>query len=702
MAARFKRGVRHVTLANEDAEDLQESDTAVLISEDEMTKEHTMNAEMDAEERGMPDLIPITNSSTKWKFWKKRRYILTHSSDQTTSSSSSSGIGKEITLCGRRVRLCGINSWRAIFVVLFVFTLAIAISIIITKLAKQPPAEHPTSTNSNTSTNPQQGAVALDSTLCADMSAGILLRGGSAVDAAITGMLCVGVVHAESSGIGGGGFMTVRLANGSVYALNFRETAPMGATEDMFHANATAAEIGGLSIAVPGEVKGMEVAHKLFGRLPWKELFQPVIEICKHGFNVTEHAAVAVSSSWDDMSANLQAVYTTASGEMLKAGDNLTRPDLAETLEAIALGGADAFYSGPIAQSIVDTVSEEGGIITLQDLQNYTVKMEKPLETQFDGKTFYSPPVPSGGPDFLFMLSLMELYHHNASSDPDLVYQRLVEAFKFAYAERTRLADPFCDSQECRNVSESILQAQRNMFNATYISKIWANISDNITHNTSYYHPHFSSPINDSGTTHLSILSPGGDAVAVTSTINTYFGSKVMTDTGIVLNDEMDDFSSPNITNSFGVPPSSINFIRPGKRPLSSTCPTIAVQTDGTDGTSKVSVVIGGSGGSRIPTAVAQAVLRTLTFEESISAAIEARRVHHQLVPTYLQYESGFPNKTLTFLQARGHKLRRRDSSFAVVQGIRLDKDGCATGHGDSRKHGKAVVVSEAPTPQCN
>ena len=221
MTARFKKGLQQVSLVNESADDDDydvqgESDMSVLISEDEMTKEHGPGGI--SQEEGLGSLPPASSAGKRdWKFWKKKkRYVLNHNED------------RELVILGRKCRPCGVNSWRAIFLALFAFSVTITVSLIISKLAVEPPID-------------TEGGVALDNAVCARMSADILLRNGSAVDAAITGMLCNGVVQPESSGIGGGGFMTIRLKNGSVYVLNFRETAPLAATEDMFHSNASLA-----------------------------------------------------------------------------------------------------------------------------------------------------------------------------------------------------------------------------------------------------------------------------------------------------------------------------------------------------------------------------------------------------------------------------------------------------------------------------
>jgi gamma-glutamyltranspeptidase/glutathione hydrolase/leukotriene-C4 hydrolase len=262
----------------------------------------------------------------------------------------------------------------------------------------------------------------------------------------------------------------------------------------------------------------------------------------------------------------------------------------------------------------------------------------------------------------------------------------MVEAFKYMFALRSQLGDTDCEGCD----KEGVWRVVNDSISLDYAASIKANISDKQTHNISYYHAKFAPPPTDHGTTHLSVLSPDGMAVSVTSTINTYFGSKVVTEDGIVLNNEMDDFSSPNVTNFYGLKPSEANFISPGKRPLSSACPAIAVKTSGDD---TQYLIVGAAGGTQIPTATAQVVWRVLSLNQSLTSAIEDKRLHHQLSPNEVFVEDNFSDDVITFLESRGH-IVTHNPGYAVVQGVRVNKMGVVSAHSDSRKQGQAVVLT--------
>eukprot|EP00731_Ephydatia_muelleri_P010696 Em0005g1282a len=540
------------------------------------------------------------------------------------------------------------------------------------------------------------------------MGADILKKQGSAVDATITTMLCVGVVNIQSSGIGGGGFMVIH-DKGDTYSLNFRETAPAAATKGMFGSNATLATLGALAVAVPGELRGMEEAHKRFGRLPWSALFQPVIDMCRNGFPMTAHTILRLKSTSQSFKnlPIINSTYYNNNGSMKNVGDTIYRPDFAKTLEVIAAKGADVFYNGSIGLQMVTELQKQGGIITQEDLLHYQAVWEQPVCVLIGGGRYNvcAPGVPSGGPVLLFALKVLDNYQMTPSSAyQNLTYHRIAETFKYAFARRSYLGDPYCPNctsgrqslQSRINYSNFIVPTLRgpilhlvqnlHIFSATFASTIRNTINDSRTYDFTHYQGAFGAE--DQGTSHISVLGFDGQAVSVTSTINTFFGSKVITESGIVLNNEMDDFSSPNITNFFNLEPSEANFIVPYKRPLSSMCPTIAVDAV----TRNVSFVVGGSGGTRILTATTLVTLRALLFQQPIADAIEATRLHHQLIPEPLDCEKGFPSDIVAYLQGKGFTSYSSESQ-AVVQGILRDSGGNVTAHSDSRKQGWATVL---------
>lgn len=566
-----------------------------------------------------------------------------------------------------------------------------ASNVVLRRCLPQSCHSDPAKTSSPGHSNPaylieaSHGAVASENVVCSNIGVDILKDGGNAVDAVIGTVFCIGVVNMFSSGIGGGGFMTIRVPpstkNGSseVWNIDFRETAPALANTTMYVGDPAKAMFGGLSVAIPGEVKGLEEAHKRWGKLEWSRLVQPSVELAagwkvgvELGRRINLDMFRPVMLGKDDW----RSIFAP-NGVIITEGEIIHRTNYSKTLAAIAAGGSNALYHGEIAEAIVRKVQFEGGVLSLEDLANYKVKVRKALQGTYRGRKVYTTHAPTSGPVLLHMLNLLEAYDLPAEGRTGLNVHRYVEAMKFGFAARTRICDPAFN-----NDPQRIEQIPRKSFSA----RISKNLTDDRTHSPDYYQPIFDVP-EDHGTSHTSVVDKDGMAVALTTTVNLVFGSLVMDPvTGIIMNDEMDDFSTPGTPNAFGLWPSPFNYPEPGKRPLSSTVPTIIEHTDGS-----FYLAIGGSGGSKIFPAVFQVILN-LDWGYDASQAIEYGRLHDQLFPSHVEADDIYPGELLADLERRGHNITILNVNrvSAVVQAV-MKKDGKIFAASDSRKNGIAA-----------
>ena len=529
------------------------------------------------------------------------------------------------------------------------------------------------------------GVVATENPLAAEAGARILQDGGSAVDAAVATSLVVCTVHPSSCGIGGGGFLVVWSApDGTAAALDFRETAPQASSAALYDEEGrylpSRSRRGGLAIGVPGEIRGFWRAHQRFGKLPWADLFVPAIRIATEGFPVSEHLAKRILAVQEALALDpaLRNVFLKEDGTAPAAGDQLKRPLLAATFQRIATEGPDAFYQGKTAEAIVAAVQASGGVMQLQDLQNYEALWREPLSTDYRGaRIFTMPPPSSGGIALITALDTLAGYDVSAlGSQSPTRWHLFAEILKHAFAYRAQSAgDPGWDAAVWPPRGAPLRERLRSY--ETLPSESY---------------PPVAPPPSDSGTAHVSVLAADGSGAALTSTVNTTFGSLVgVPGTGIVLNNEIDDFTfdAPNL---FGLAPGPTNRIAPGKRPASSMTPTLAVR----DGAAVVAV--GASGGPLIISATLEVLSNILDFGMPPTEAVRAPRVHHQWMPNFLLVEGEIPEVDRAALQILGHNIREVRGVAAASLAVR-EPSGLFAGSGDPRKGGSAAVRNAGESP---
>ncbi|XP_054932461.1 scoloptoxin SSD14-like [Dermacentor andersoni] len=506
-------------------------------------------------------------------------------------------------------------------------------------------------------------------------------KGGNAIDAAVATLLCHTVALPVSNGIGGGFVATIYWAKEQkVYTLIARETAPAAATQDMFVNKPGASLRGGLSVGVPGELRGYEALITNFSTKTLKEHFNYSIKLAREGIKVTNYLAKAIQLEYKHLKDTpaLKDMYSKrGTDNPLTEGDTLINPDLAKTYKELMDKGVDYFYKGALADKIVDAVRKSHGVLTKQDLADYKVRWEKPVERKFrDGRTMYSVRPPASGPVLAYILGIVDEIREgpdDALNDDSLNYHRFIEALKFAYAKRALLGDETKEPSVAA-VTEELLSKE-----AAENSK--AKINDSKTHDDVSFYGMANANRRDSGTSHSCYWDKDNNVVAISSTVNYLFGSQVVpAGAGFVLNDQMDDFSTPGLINAYGISPSRVNFIAPKKIPQSSMVPTIILDKD-----RNPEMCVGGSGGSRITSGVGLVAMRTLWQGKNIKQAIDEPRVHHQLLPADLEVEEAFPQRYVSDLKKKGHKIKFKKTMLNVFSGIHK-RDGRLYANTDFRK----------------
>jgi len=528
----------------------------------------------------------------------------------------------------------------------------------------------------------QNGVVASDNPLASAVGAEVLRKGGSAADAGVATLLTLGVVNPFASGLGGGGFCVHRSASdGEAVALDFRETAPMAASRDMYivdgKADGSLSRTGGLAVATPSEALGLGVLHERFGKLPWRDVVHPAWEIAFHGFYVGELLPKRLRSRTKDLTARRDFVDAFASsGDWVTAYSWLTRKDLAKTLEKIRDEGPGVMRKGPIVDAIIEAVKATGGKLAQKDFDKYEVKERKPIEGTYRGHTIFSmPPPSSGGIVLVLALNILEAFDLGGMGKTAASVHLVVEALKHAFADRARwMGDAdFVKVPVAKLTSRAYADARRALIDpkATKDADVYGTTKQ---------------LEDDDGTTHISVLDAEGNMLACTSTVNTSFGSKVyVPGWGIVLNNEMDDFSAqPGVPNAYGLIGSEANAIAPRKRTLSSMTPTLVVKAD------EPFMIAGGSGGPTIITGTLLALLNVIDFGATPEQAVTMSRFHHQWKPEKLFMEpGGIPEDEM---KPFGHDIRSGPAYNSVQIIVRDDASGAYVGVSDPRKNGRPAA----------
>ena len=530
----------------------------------------------------------------------------------------------------------------------------------------------------------EKGLVVSAHPLASEAGTQILKKGGNAFDAAIATQFALAVVYPQAGNIGGGGFLVGYTKKGEKIALDYRETAPKNASRDMYldekgKANTDLSQNGRLAVGVPGSVSGMFYTHQKFGKLPMSVLIQPAIDLAQKGFALTEREANLLNETREDFLKHNSHLTAFTKEIPWKKGDILVQKELAKTLKLIQKQGQKAFYEGKNAQLLVSEMKRGNGIITLEDLKNYKTKERKALEFNYKNHEIVSMPLPSSGGILLAQMLKMssfenlEKYQQNS---PEAV-QVMVEAERRAFADRAEfMGDP-----------DFIKDKTQMLISEEYLKNRWKNFSFEKATPSAEVGKIIAQPKESTETTHISIIDKFGNAVAVTTTLNGLYGSKVVVKGGgYFLNNEMDDFSvKPGVPNMFGAVGAEANSIAPNKRMLSSMTPTIVLKNG------KPYIVVGTPGGTTIPTSVYQSIVNVIDFKMAPSSAVDSAKFHHQWLPEVVFVEKNFSENTIKNLEQKNYKFEKR-GGIGRTEMIVIDKNGNATAVADSRGDDSVAV----------
>ena len=528
-----------------------------------------------------------------------------------------------------------------------------------------------------------KGLVVSAHPLASEAGAKVMKMGGNAYDAVIATQYALAVVYPQAGNIGGGGFLVGVKNNGEKFTIDFRETAPERSSRDMYldkkgNANTDLSQNGRLAVGVPGSVAGFYATLK-YAKLPMEKLIQPAIDLAEQGFAITLKEANLLNNYASSFQRHNKTTTVYQKNSPWKQGDLLIQKELAETLKLIQKNGATGFYEGKTAQLIVDEMKRGNGIITLNDLKNYKVIERKPISFNYKGTEIVSMPLPSSGGILLAQMLKMsglenlEKYQQNSTA----AVQIMVEAERRSFADRAEfMGDP-----------GFITDKTELLISDDYIKNRWKSFTMNKATPSAEVGKIIPQPKESAETTHISIIDKEGNAVAVTTTLNGLYGSKVVVSgAGFLLNNEMDDFSvKPGVPNMFGAVGGEANSIQPGKRMLSSMTPTIVLKN------SKPYIIVGTPGGTTIPTAVYQSIVNIVDFKLSPNMAVNSPKFHHQWLPETVLVEKNFPETTIADLEKHNYKIERT-AQIGRTEMIVIDENGNAIAVADGRGDDSVAV----------
>ncbi|WP_278875938.1 gamma-glutamyltransferase [Paracoccus yeei] len=534
----------------------------------------------------------------------------------------------------------------------------------------------------------ENGMVSAQERLAAEIGRDIMAKGGNAVDAGVAVAFALAVTLPRAGNLGGGGFMLVHDAEtGRTQAIDYRELAPSGASRDMFlddkgEADSDKSLYTGAASGVPGTVAGMRMALDTYGSMPWADVIAPAIRLAEEGIIVTPDLADSLEAEREALMKHPSTakIFFKEGGAGYRPGERLVQADLAATLKKVAAEGPDGFYKGAVAENIARAVQAAGGPMTVEDLAAYKPVLREPVRGSYRGYEIVSmPPPSSGGVHLIQILNTLEGYPigalgHNTAETIHL----MAEAMKLAYADRSEyLGDPdFVDVPVAALTSKDYAAELRGKISAEYATP------------SAMIGPGDLAPYESDQTTHFSVVDKAGNAVSNTYTINLNYGSGLVAEgTGVLMNNEMDDFSAkPGVPNAFGLVGGDANAVQPGKRPLSSMTPTIVLK----DG--ETWLVTGSPGGARIITTVLQVILNTIDHGMNVAEASTAPRVHHQWLPDELRIEEGISRDTLRLLAAKGHTISEKPVMGSTQSIMRDPASGALLGASDPRRPDAATL----------